>query len=199
VDFLRRRIQNFFKVRAYVLDPNKCESPKHGLAQPQTLPENSDPIDGDPFKGLIRIDEISAQRGFGEAESAREDDAKSLSAVPGTRKLSEQLRQYYNKHLDPTENPDAQDLKALKAIEDAQKAFDVRLKDGFSPALKEMEKLGYPGVSDPMLNISTRLRPVDGLNHEAAVQYVMQMTQGGSTLDLHLPEDSNGLGYQNLV
>jgi hypothetical protein len=55
------------------------------------------------------------------------------------------------------------------------------------------------GVTDPRLNISTRLKPVDGLNHEAAVQYMIQMVDGESSYDLHLPEDSNGLGYQNLI
>jgi predicted ATP-dependent endonuclease of OLD family len=65
--------------------------------------------------------------------------------------------------------------------------------------LKELEQLGYPGVTDPKLNISTRLRPVEGLDHEAAVRYVIQMNDGTESTNLHLPEGSNGLGYQNLI
>jgi hypothetical protein len=49
-----------------VLDPADCVDPEHGVAKPQAL-NGSDPIDGDPFRGLIRVDEISAQRGFGVA------------------------------------------------------------------------------------------------------------------------------------
>jgi predicted ATP-dependent endonuclease of OLD family len=199
--FLERRLGTYFEVKAYVLDPSKCSAPEHGVAKPQLLPEGSEPVDGDPFRGLIRIDEISAQRGFGQHGVADplDDESGVAAAATGTRRLSDQLRRYYNRHLDPYEKPDTQDLTALKAIEDAQKAFDGRLKEGFSSALTEMEKLGYPGVTDPKLHISTRLRPVDGLNHEAAVQYVIQIAAGDVTLDLRLPEDSNGLGYQNLI
>ncbi len=199
-EFLQRRLRSFFSVKAYVLDPDKCKNPEYGLAQSQVLPEGSEPVQVDPFKGLIRIDEISAQRGFGQANNAKNEESDSdVAAASGTRKLSEQLRRYYHSHLDPYVNSDSEDLLALKAIEDAQKAFDGRLKEGFAVALKEMEKLGYPGVTDPRLNISTRLRPVDGLNHDAAVQYVIRVMDGESALDLHLPEDSNGLGYQNLI
>lgn len=196
VEFLQRRLAAFFTVRAYVLDPAGCVDPEHGVAKPQTL-NGSEPIDGDPFRGLIRIDEISAQRGFGVAgENNGDEEAVTIS---GSRKLSTQLRQYYTRHLDPYENPDAQDLLALKAIEEAQRAFNLRLSDGFKSPLKEMHKLGYPGVTDPKLNISTRLRPVEGLNHDAAVQFVVPIHDGEIATDLYLPEDSNGLGYQNLI
>jgi predicted ATP-dependent endonuclease of OLD family len=196
VEFLQRRLTAYFTVRAYVLDPAACVDPKHGRAKPQAL-NGSEPIDGDPFNGLIRIDEISAQRGFGVAGEDNGEDASVT--VSGSRKLSVQLRQYYTRHLDPYENPDAQDLLALKAIEEAQQAFNLRLNDGFKSPLREMHKLGYPGVTDPKLNISTRLRPVEGLNHDAAVQFVVPLRDGENSTDLYLPEDSNGLGYQNLI
>ncbi len=196
VEFLQRRLVAFFTVRAYVLDPAGCVDPEHGVAKPQVL-NGSEPIDGDPFRGLIRIDEISAQRGFGVAgEDNGEEEGVTIG---GSRKLSAQLRQYYTRHLDPYDNPDAQDLLALRAIEEAQRAFNLRLNDGFKSPLKEMHKLGYPGVTDPKLNISTRLRPVEGLNHDAAVQFVVPLRDGENAIDLYLPEDSNGLGYQNLI
>ncbi len=200
-EFLQRRLTGkIFVVKAFILDPSKLIDPKHGVAQPQSLPLGAEPIEGEPFKGLIRIDEISAQRGFGQPDSSKDpDDDNAAAGASGTRKMSEQLRRYWNRHLDPYDNPDAQDLRALKAIEGAQKAFDDRLREGFAPALKEVEGLGYPGVTDPRLNISTRLKPVDGLNHEAAVQYMIQMIDGENAFDLNLPEDSNGLGYQNLI
>jgi predicted ATP-dependent endonuclease of OLD family len=200
-DFLSRRLGRLFAVRAYILDPAKCQEPAHGAAKPQDLLADATALDDDPFKGLIKINEISAQRGFGhELEGAVDDDDSSvISAKSGTRKLSEQLRRYYNRHLDPYDNPDSKDIKALQAIEQAQKAFDTRLNEGFEAALTELEQLGYPGVTDPKLEISTRLRPVEGLNHEAAVRYVIQMNDGTESTLLHLPEGSNGLGYQNLI
>ncbi|MGQ0277996.1 AAA family ATPase [Sphingopyxis sp. Q841] len=198
VEFLQRRVTRYFTIQTYVLDPTACVDPLHGRAQPQAL-NGSEPIDGDPFKGLIRIDEISAQRGFGQAGESNIDEGETSGSGSTSRKLSSQLRQYYKSHLDPYESPDARDLLALKAIEEAQEAFNVRLSDGFESPLKEMHTLGYPGVTDPKLNISTRLRPVEGLNHDAAVQFVVPMQAGGASINLHLPEDSNGLGYQNLI
>jgi predicted ATP-dependent endonuclease of OLD family len=198
VEFLQRRVTKYFTTATYVLDPEACVDPQHGRALPQAL-DGSEPIDGDPFKGLIRIDEISAQRGFGHAGEEINAEGETTSTGSLSRKLSSQLREYYKKHLDPYENPDAQDLLALRAIEEAQKQFNLRLTDGFKSPIDEMHTLGYPGVTDPKLNISTRLRPVEGLNHDAAVQFVVPMQTGETTVDLFLPEDSNGLGYQNLI
>ena len=70
MDFLSRRLRSTFEIRAYLLDPAALKAPENGRARPQLLPAQSDPIEGDPFQGLIRIDEISAQRGFGHAGSA---------------------------------------------------------------------------------------------------------------------------------
>lgn len=199
--FLARKLNQYLLVRAYPLDPAKCDELKHGIAQPQALDADAMPFDGDPLRGLIRIDEIAAQRGFGTVESEQDDDDVEGfgSASSGSRKLSDQLRSYYKRHLDPAQTPDAQDLAALRAIEDAQKAFDERLRDGFASAITELEKLGYPGFADPRIKIATRLKPIDGFNHDSAVQYVVAIGEGESAVELHLPEESNGLGYQNLI
>lgn len=173
-DFLIRRMRGLFTVRAYALDPSSHKLPVNGVAYPQPLPPGSEPIEGDPFKGLIRIDEINAQRGFGDANSkgaSVDSDVRENHERSEKRKLSEQLRFYYAKHLDPSEFPEPSDLDALQAIENAQSVFDERLKVGFSDALNELEVLGYPGVTDPKLTISTKIRPTDGMNHDAAVQY----------------------------
>ena len=203
-EFLDRRLRALFTVNAYILDPAKLTPPTDGIAVPQVLLEGSEPIEGDPFQGLICIDEINAQRGFGQASGKRpvrgaSANAEKLEPRAGNRKLSNQLRAYYDDHLDPFEQPGSKDLEALQAIEVAQSQFDARLKDGFAAALKELEDLNYPGVTDPKLTISTRIRPTDGLNHDAAVQYEIPSYAATAAGILRLPEDSNGLGYQNLV
>jgi predicted ATP-dependent endonuclease of OLD family len=198
VRFLQKRFTSLFTVRSYILDPEKLIEPQHGVAQPQTL-GSYEPIEGDPFKGLIRIDEISAQRGFGQTTDGSGSSDEEASQITDSRKLSAQLQQYYRNHLDPSKNPNAADLSALKAIENAQQEFNERLNIGFERALTEMNTLGYPGLTDPKLNISTRLRPIEGLNHNAAVQFMMPLQDEGESFELHLPEDSNGLGYQNLI
>lgn len=57
----------------------------------------------------------------------------------------------------------------------------------------------YPGVTDPKLTITTSIKPVDGLNHASAVQYEVPTHLAVVGFAHRLPEDSNGLGYQNLV
>lgn len=199
IDFLSKRLSTHFTIRAYLLDPDRLIAPVKSLAQPQVLPTGSQPIDGDPLGGLIRVHDIPAQRGFGEeSQTVEDDDAPATSS--GSR-LSEQLRSYYAKHLDPTKGPDPKDLGALQAIEAAQDAFDTRLTESFKAAFDEVEGMGYPGVTDPRPRVSTRLKAIDGLNHNAAISFEVDVIaeDGVTTPVLRLPEANNGLGYQNLI
>ncbi|WP_406867884.1 ATP-dependent nuclease [Paraburkholderia fungorum] len=199
VDFLGKKLSTHFTIRAYSLDPAKLAAPDKSQARPQALPAASLPIEGDPLNGLIRVHDIPAQRGFGEEQSSR-DDEDTPAASAGSR-LSDQLRSYYAKHLDPTKGPDPKDLGALQAIEAAQDAFDKRLTESFEVAFTEVEGMGYPGVTDPRPRVSTRLKAIDGLNHSAAISFEVDVsTEDGATIPiLRLPEANNGLGYQNLI
>ena len=201
MDFLSRRLRSCFEMKAYILDPDKLVAPQDGLAKPQKMSVSNEPIDGDPFKGLIRIDEISAQRGFGFGSRSRAtgDEVSDESGMRDASRLSGQLRSYYAQHLDPFDKPEVKDLEALQALHEAQAAFGRRLEAGFSAALKELETIGYPGVTDPKLTITTKIKPIDGLNHASAVQYEVPTHLGASSEAHRLPEESNGLGYQNLV
>lgn len=199
-DFLERRLKTHFEVRRYTLDPGKQSPPENGIAKPQSLSSEIDPLESNPLRKLIRIDEISAHRGL--SSSSPNPSANETDRIRAQRRgwLSDQLRDYYEKHLDPTEFPDHSDLEALKAIEDAQAAFDCRLEAGFSQALDELKGLNYPGVTDPQIKIATRLRPTDGLTHNSAVQYsVLPENDSNPAPPLRLPEEYNGLGYQNLI
>jgi predicted ATP-dependent endonuclease of OLD family len=200
-EFLERRLFKFFSVQTYSLDPSKCRRTTNGTAAPQSLPEGSVRIKGDPLKSLIRIDEIGAQRGLGSAASLGGDEKTGDSrGRRDQRRLSEQLQSYYSKHLDPSEFPEPEDLIALAAIKDAQDQFDSKLRASFTPALEEIEGLGYPGITDPRIVVSTRLSAVDGLDHDTAVQYEVTSRVGAAVAStLKLPEEYNGLGYQNLI
>lgn len=198
-DYLNRRLATFFTVRWYRLDPGLLTAPNQitRMAAPQALSPVAQPLEQNPLSGLIRVHEINAQRGFGEA--IPEDDHEE-SMPRSSRKLSEQLRAYYRRHLDPGDSPDISDLAALRAIEAAQDAFDTRLTTSFEPALQEVEGLGYPGSSDPKIKVATRLAATDGMNHEAAVLFELDSVGGApGAPPLRLPETSNGLGYQNLI
>jgi len=187
-DFLDKKLHKYFCVNAYILDSSKSAD-----RNPQCLPDNSEPLEGDPFVGLFKIDIINAQRGF--------SDSNSIEGGGNTRKLSAQLRKYFDKHLNPSDMPDTKDLEALIAIENAREAFDVRMNESFKESIQELENLNYPGFSDPKIHISTRVDPLDALDHDSAVQFSV-LSNDSSSDDLsqyYLPETFNGLGYQNLI
>lgn len=201
-DYLDRRFSSTLTLRAYTLDPGAIATPTdNNEAAPQILPPTAQPIEGDPLARLIHIREISAQRGFSDTSPAsrrNDDDDPSVQGGGGKRRLSEQLQAYYKRHLDPVNDPSDDDVVALGAFHEAQKTFDKKLEEGFRDAIEELSHLGYPGLSNPFLKISTRIRPTDGLDHPSAVQYSLGET-GEETSPLRLPEEYNGLGFQNLI
>lgn len=200
-DFLERRLRAHLELSAYPLDPAAVTPPgKSGCATPQVLPASALAFDHPPFKNLIKIDEIAAQRDFADAGSIDGGEDKGETATRRfKRRLSDQLRSYYDRHLDPSKTPSDKDYEALGAIQAAERSFDARLEEGFAAAFEELEDLGYPGMNNPKLKISTLLRPTDGLKHGSSVQYQVADPSGDGTKALKLPEDYSGLGYQNLI
>lgn len=196
-DFLNKKIRTHFIIRAYTLDPLKTSTAADRI--PQELGPYMEPLDRDPFEGLILIHSINAQRGFSDSNDKTDslDEDGSNDGVTGN--LSSQLRAYYNTHLDPSKSPDTTDIEALGAIETAQKSFDQKLSEGFKDSLSELQSLGYPGFSDPRITISTKIKPMDGLDHNSAVQFELMSEGSDNNRYLKLPEQYNGLGYQNLI
>lgn len=193
--YLERKLNQQFQVRCYLLDPAALAEPVHGIAKPQKLPADIEAIEGNPLTALIRVNMINAQRGFSEEHREEGTDARGRSSG---RPLSDQLRSYYIKHLNPEDAPEPEDMDALEAIEKSQLAFSDRLNTGFAAALKQLEDLNYPGIADPRLRIATNLRPEDLLDRKASVEY--ELGQAGSATGLlRLPEAHNGLGYQHLI
>lgn len=182
-DFLERKLSTYFIIKSYVLDPSKATdlSPQETVFEMECLTDN-------PLKGIVRINMISAQRGFSDT------DKRELSEVERTS-LSSQIRGYYDKHLDPEKIPSPEDLSILVATEQARKVFDQNLETKFEPAIKELEELGYPGVTNPQITISSKVTTTEMLKHDSAVQYSLGAKEEG----FMLPEKYNGLGYQNLI
>lgn len=198
VDFLSRRLPAHFMIRAYTLDPAGLRDPEKLQSRPQELAPQAQPIEGDPLNGLVRVHDIPALRGFGEERSAED----AASPTGSASRLSEQLRNYYARHLDPNKAPVPEDIEAIRAIEAAQDAFDKRLTKSFEAAFVEVQGLGYPGMTgDPRPHVATRLKVTDGLNHSAAVSFQVDVVPGAGmpVAQMRLPESSNGLGYQNLI
>lgn len=181
-DFLDKKINSFFSVKTYILNPDLKDSI-------QKLTVTNTPIQADAFIGLIKVDIINAQRGF---SGTNPEEANESSNI---KNLSSQLRNYYDKHLNPSVNPTTDDIKALKAIQDAKEIFDNNLKESFKNSLGELEILNYPGFGNPKINLSSNFNTVESLNHDSSVQYSLDDMH----TELSLPEKYNGLGYQNLI
>ncbi|GLR75376.1 ATP-dependent nuclease [Aliivibrio sifiae] len=181
-DYLKEKLHVEFEIKAFLLDPAKRDIT-------QTLTNDAICFDSDPFKGIFRVDTIEAQRGFSDPHSDLGKPASSLSS---------QLNEYYKRHLNPSDMPEAEDLDALEAVEKAQIEFDSRLDKAFEKTLGEIKELGYPGFTDPDIKLSSRLNPIDTLEHDAAVIFdVRKQNFGDNTFSL--PEQYNGLGYKNLI
>jgi len=65
----------------------------------------------------------------------------------------------------------------------------------FEPTLKRISTLGYPGLSNPKLEIKSGLNPATVMSQDARVHYVL----GDSADAVRLPDSYNGLGFKNLI
>ena len=200
-DFLERKLHTYFALFTYPLDTSKCnERDAQGMIVPQKLPEDVLPFETSPFKKLIKIYEIAAQRDFSDAlANDKNDEERGRALRQYKRRLSDQLRSYYDRHLDPFKTPSDEDYDALFTIQTAEENFGNLLKKGLDTPLNELSGLGYPGMNDPQLKIAPELTMTDGLKHKSAVRYEVAVPTAGSITHLELPEDYCGLGYQNLI
>lgn len=182
-EFLEEKMSLYFSLKAFILDPTTAiddDNPQPTHFELECLTDN-------PLKGIVKIDIIDAQRGFSDPDSSNGDTHG--------RHLSQQMSSYYKKHLDPEKEPSPEDLNILVATENSRSAFDNALSQKFELAIKELEELGYPGVTDPKLTITSKVSTSQMLEHDSAVQY--SLSKDDNTLKL--PEKYNGLGYQNLI
>ena len=185
-DFLDRDLKKYFTLKAYKLDPSKLDTS-------QSIPKGSEPMEGFPFHNLLKIDVISAQRGFS-------DPGSNVSDVDDKRRLSTQLQKYFEKHLNPSEQPEDSDWDVLEAIQTANKDFNEILTESFSAPVKELEGLNYPGFSDPAITIKSELDPLQRLKQDTTVQFAVPYgIKDPDNSQYYLPEPYNGLGYRNLI
>ncbi len=190
-DYLQQKMRSFFVMNAYVLDERKITPPADdNIACPQETPYHTAPLDFDPFKSLIRIDIISAQRWF------EDSDGSDGTIQSDSQLLSSQLREYYDRQLDPERKPSQSDIKALNELQAAKDVFDKQITKRFKSAMAELAKFGYPGRYNPKIVIESKTSAGDILSHSTVVKYPVY---SDGSVEYKLPERMNGLGYQNLI
>lgn len=180
-DYLNRgKLSSIFTLRYYILDIKKD---KDG-AQP--LPD-VEFEEGSPLEKLIKIDYIDAQRDFSDPD--RDDNSNH-------NKLSKQLQDYYDRHIKPKEESiEAQDLGIIEALHTANAALDENIGKAFETRINELKNINYPGFHDPSIKIHSFVDVKNSISHKSAVQFALGDDEAGLTL----PEDYNGLGFQNLI
>lgn len=185
-DYMKSKMNEIFKIKLYILDALKIDNEKD---IPQEIDYEMETV-FDSLQNIIKVDVIEAQRGFHDPDTNFKEIA--------SRSLSAQLRNYYNNHLDPEKAPTEEDLNILQAMEKAKDAFDENLAEKFKDALDEVENMGYPGINNPKIIIESKIDAMEALKHESAIQY--EVPHDNTIKEIyHLPEQYNGLGYQNLI
>lgn len=183
-EFLEKNLHNHFSLQVYKLDPTKFD-----LESPQQLVKTSEPIrEPSIIKRLIKVDFLDAQR-------VSDNDPICLS---------EQLRKYYDKHLNPTDkNLDINnkehksDINVLTTLETAEKKFGENLIEKFKAPFGELKELGYPNIDNPDILMIAKFTAREGITHDSAMQY--RINSNNLEDELKLPETYSGLGYRNLI
>ena len=186
-DFLEhedsKNLNKYFKLKYYRLNETLLNEDI-----PQECPERD--LGTDVLRDIIKIDTISAEREFADPQAG---------SSFGLNTLSGQLQDFYRNHISPTNNLTAGDVNLLKAIEDANEAFNENLKIGFHEAINELSELNYPGYMNPDIEIQSKLKPEEGIRHESAVRFRINQRDNAMAHAMHVDESYNGLGYRNLL
>lgn len=176
-------LMSYFNIHVYILDESKLSSLHPETQKPmlQETPQNIESLDRNTLDKLFQVDIIHAQRGLSDIDSQSTD-------------VSQQLKDYYDNHLDLEELPDIADIQALEEIQNARRIFNDKINAQFNEPLKELSEMGYPGLSDPRIVLKTYMNTRDGIAHNSSLEHSVFEDE------IHtLPEAFNGLGYQNLI
>lgn len=190
LDYWLRFPGDLSHVIAYRLDPAKGPLSGSPPSKPQDLSPYAKPIERTHLSSLIKVNFIAAQRGLGSEEA----DARPGSDPHRVGLFSNQMLQYARRHLNSSTSGAGHHPELVLAVANAQGALDEKIRTALEPSIKDVRKLGYPGLHDPQeIHFRTRIQTADLLDHSTAVQYRLD----GQPNEF-LPEHAIGLGYQNL-
>jgi predicted ATP-dependent endonuclease of OLD family len=185
VHFLERELSTEYEFRYFVLDRSQFGDAYAEIDAdylPQSIPK--EPGGGTILRSLVRVDCLHAQRHLADP------DSNTAGGLGRAEDLSRRLSRFYERNL--AQRPD--DHAALKALFDSEENLNTHLMNVFKPTLERIEKLGYPGMHNPRLEIASGLNPATVMSQDAKVHYVL-----GEDMPLRLPDSYNGLGLKNLI
>ena len=181
-DFLAKgsNLHDYFDVKYFILDPAVEHTDEE---ETQATPDMC--VEGNPLAELIRVDAILASRDFSDPEGSADNEIDTLSR---------QFQQYYRNTNHEGGELLPGELSLVKNIEEANKAYDDKLRKTFAKPVDELRGINYPGFQNPEITIRSIIELEQAIRHESAVQFAIQ-----GNPDLKLPEKYNGLGFRNLI
>lgn len=182
--YLLKELTREYELRYFVLDRSQFDPKFQPVQGYQPLPLGNDPGGAAVLKSLIKVDFLSAQRHLA--------DPSAVSGGGGrSEDLSKRLSRFYQRNLDQRQD----DHQALKALFESEMGLDEHLAEVFKGTLERLERLGYPGLNNPRLEIKSALNPASIMTQNARVHYVV----GDGAQTIMLPDTYNGLGFKNLI
>lgn len=182
--YLLKELRREYELRYFVLDHAQFDENFQAVGGYQPLPIGNDPGGAAVLKSLIKVDFLSAQRHLADPSSATGGGGRSED-------LSKRLSRFYQRNLDQRHD----DHQALKALFESEVGLDKHLAEVFKDTLERLEKLGYPGLNNPRLEIKSALNPASIMTQDARVHYIV----GDGEQTIMLPDTYNGLGFKNLI
>lgn len=184
-DYLEKELHREFEYKYYVLDRAKFNGSYEQDAGYDPVPLGSEQGGATVLKSLIRIDSLNAQRHLADP------NLQGVGGAGRAEDLSRRLSRFYQRNLEQR----GEDHSALKALFDSEEGLNTHLMQVFKPTLKRIATLGYPGLSNPRLEIKSGLNPATVMSQDARVHYIL----GDGVDAVHLPDSYNGLGFKNLI
>ncbi|CAA2137793.1 ATP-dependent nuclease [Methylobacterium bullatum] len=182
-DYLEQELSREFEFRYFVLDRAQFDESFEPTVGYEPVALGGDASGATVLKSLIKIDNLSAQRhladSFGNDVAGRSED------------LSRRLSRFYKHNLDQR----GDDHLALKALFESEEGLNTHLMKVFDDTLKRIATLGYPGLTNPRLEIKSGLNPATVMSQDARINYVL----GEGANAVRLPDSYNGLGFKNLI
>lgn len=182
-DYLKRRLNDEYKIFYYVLDHNEFDENfkvKPGYT-PQELGDATE-TGGNIIKSLLKVDFLDAPRHMSDTESAD---------------LSKLFSRFYERNLQKHDD----DFEAVRSLAKSEAELNKHLSSVFEPTLKNLNTLGYPGFAEPHLVIKSAFNPESILTNNTNVHYALRDPGKPVAIEQHLtlPGKYNGLGFKSLI
>ena len=180
LDYLGRRLNEEYELRYYKLDESQFDQ-AGALASAEYAPTR---MDGSRvLNSLLKVDFVRAHRDLTDPDGlARSDN------------LSRRLSSFYQHNLQQY----GTDHRALRALAESEQRLNEHFDRVFADTLEAIRRLGYPGITDPEIEIRSSLTGHSVLRSSAAVHYALPGPDGDPQR-ARLPEEYNGLGLKNLI